>query len=70
MPMLTKSSWLPLVGIDPVEAGLASTRISATSAAAVTCAIINPDSRPAAEAKERRQPLVQRGIEQPLRSTF
>ena len=56
MPMLTKSSWLPLVGMDPVEAGLANTRISATSAAAVTWAIISPDSRPAADARNGAVP--------------
>src|ERR1017187_29559 len=46
IPMLTKSSLLPLVVMDPEEAGWQSTRFSATSAAAVTCAIMSPDSRP------------------------
>lgn len=46
MPMLTKSSLLPLVVIEPGDAGVASTRFSATSAAAVTCSIIKPDSSP------------------------
>ena len=34
IPMLTKSSLLPLVVIEPGEAGFASTRFSPTSAAA------------------------------------
>ena len=51
MPILTKSSLFPLVVMDPAEAGVASTRFSATSAAAVTCAIMSPDSRPACWAR-------------------
>ena len=57
--MLTKSSLLPLVVMEPSEAGWPSTRFSATSAAAVTCAIISPDSSPAMARQERRQVLVQ-----------
>ena len=43
IPILTKSSLLPLVVMEPTEAGCESTRFSATSAAAVTCTIMNPD---------------------------
>src|SRR2546422_8732870 len=47
IPMLTKSSLLPEVGTVSTEAGCASTLFSEASAAAVTCASMKPDSRPA-----------------------
>ena len=46
IPMLTKSSLLPEVGMESAEAGCASTLFSDAKAAAATCAIISPDSRP------------------------
>src|ERR1035441_8916034 len=63
IPMLTKSSLLPLVVMDPEEAGWQSTRFSATSAAAVTCTIMSPDSRPGWPARngQKLQRIVRRG---------
>ena len=46
IPMLTKSSLLPDVGIESTEAGCARILFSDASAAAVTCASMNPDSSP------------------------
>ena len=42
----TWSSWLAEVGIESTLAGWASVLFSATSAAAVTCAIMNPELSP------------------------
>ena len=66
MPMLTKSSLLPLVVMEPGEAGVASTRFSATSAAAVTWIIMNPDSRPGSAGEKRGQIFVECGIDQAI----
>ena len=62
--MLTKSSLLPLVVIEPVDAGCASTRFSATSAAAVTCAIMKPGFQARVSGEKRRQFLVERRVHQ------
>jgi len=51
--------------MEAVHAGCASTLFSATRLAAVTCAIINPDSR-RVTGQERRQLLVERGINQTI----
>ena len=44
--MLTWSSWLAEVGRLSTEAGCASDLFSEASAAAVTCAIMNPELSP------------------------
>ena len=56
MPIGTTSSWLPSVGTDWTLAGVASTRASATSAAAVIWAVMNPDSRPGCRARNAGNP--------------
>ena len=40
IPIGTKSSWFASVGIEPMLAGMASARDSATSDAAVICTIM------------------------------
>ena len=64
--MLTKSSLLPLVGTEPGEAGVARTRHSASSAEAVTCSIMWPDSSPGWTARNGGSPSLKRGIQQPV----
>ena len=53
--MLTWSSWLAEVGMLSMLAGWHSMRFSATSAAAVTCAIMKPELTPLSEREECRQ---------------
>src|SRR5437016_2410063 len=56
IPMGTTSSWLPSVGTDCTLAGVASTRQSATSAAATIWAVMNPDSTPGSRARNAGSP--------------
>src|SRR5260221_4756142 len=56
IPIGTTSSWFPSVGTDCTLAGVASTRLSATSAAAAICAVMNPDSRPGSCARKAGSP--------------
>ena len=56
MPIGTTSSWFPSVGTDCTLAGVASTRHSATSAAAAICGVMNPDSRPGSRARNAGSP--------------
>ena len=55
MLMLTWSSRLAEVGMVSTLAGCASVLISEARAAAVTCAIMNPDCRPLSARQEGRQ---------------
>ena len=62
--MLTKSSLLPLVVMEPVEAGMRQHAVFRHQAAAVTCAIIRPGFQARVAGQERRQLLVERGVHQ------
>ena len=62
----TTSSLLPSVGIVSTLAGCDSTLHSLASAAAVTCAIMKPEFTPGVAREERRQPLVEIGMHEPV----
>ena len=57
-PMLTWSSMSAEVVIDSTEAGTERIRFSATSAAAVYCATMNPEFMPASFVRKGGSPLV------------
>src|SRR4030088_2297902 len=54
--MLTWSSWFAEVGMLSTLAGWHSMRFSATSAAAVTCALMKPEFTPLSSAEEAGRP--------------
>ena len=62
--MLTWSSWPAEVGRLSTEAGCARVLFSETSAAAVTCAIMKPDSRPGLGGEEHVEVRVHAAVEQ------
>ena len=62
MPIGTMSSWFPSVGTDWTLAGVASTRHSATSAAAAICGVMNPDSTPGSRARNGGSPDDKSGL--------
>ena len=65
VPMLTWSSLFAEVGMESTLAGCASTLFSDTSAAAVYCAIMNPEFRPESATRNAGRPLSVR-VDQPL----
>ena len=56
--MLTWSSWLAEVGMESTLHGEAMALFSATSAAAVTCAIMKPEFNPLFSTKNAGKPLI------------
>ena len=62
IPIGTTSSWFPSVGTDWTLAGVASTRHSATSAAAAICGVMNPDSTPGFRARKGGSPEDRSGL--------
>ena len=60
--MGTTSSWFPSVGTDCTLAGVASTRQSATSAAAAIWGVMNPDSTPGSRARKAGSPAERSGF--------
>ena len=62
MPIGTKSSWLASVGMDPMLAGIASVRDSATRDAAVICTIMKPDESPGSSVRKAGRPCDRSGL--------
>ena len=62
MPIGTKSSWLASVGMDPMLAGIASVRDSATRDAAVIWTIMKPDERPGSRVRKAGSPWDRSGF--------
>ena len=62
IPIGTKSSWLASVGIDPMLAGIASVRDSATSDAAVICTIMKPEESPGSRVRNAGSPWDRSGF--------
>ena len=58
----TKSSWLASVGIEPMLAGMASVRDSATSDAAEICTIMKPDESPGSAVRKAGSPWERSGF--------
>ena len=62
MPIGTKSSWFASVGIEPMLAGIARVRDSATSEAAEIWTIMNPDESPGSAVRKAGSPWDRSGF--------